>query len=92
MEAVPVLAGDAVATATVVPADSLAVVEAVPVVAVGDPALCFAVVDLALTAVMGLALTLCSQLPAHPSLVAWSGEGASLVVLRYMMRKPVFVV
>ncbi len=91
-EAVPVPAGDAVAATTVDPADSVALVEAVPAVAVGDPAPCFAAVDLALTAVMGFGPTLCSQLQAHPSLVAWSGEGASLVVLRYMMWKPVFVV
>jgi hypothetical protein len=69
------------------------VVEAAPAVAVQEPAaLCFAAVGLALTAVMGLVPILSSQLQAHPSLLAWSGEGASLVALLYTMRKPVFVV
>ncbi|KAJ5379721.1 uncharacterized protein N7496_002149 [Penicillium cataractarum] len=94
VEAVPVLAEEVVvvAAATVDPVDSAAVEEAAPAVAVQESALCYAAVDLELTAVMGSVPIVSWQHRAHPSLLARSGEGASWVALGYTIRMPVFVV
>lgn len=62
-------------------AEDVVVVVAAPAVAVQEPALCCAAVDLELTAVMGFVPIVSWQHQPHPSLLARSGEGASWVAL-----------